>query len=400
MTITDSLPDVPPSAFEQLVALGWQINANQYKAVHLAAKYDDEAEWFYQGLKSAAFGISRELQIHSTTAREWIRVGHSLRCLPIIDAAFAANEISYAKTRTLTRWADEENEQQLLDLAHHHSAERLTVAIAKVLDHDSPDSDEQRDQHHHDCRSFTSYTDGDGMTVIRIVLPPSNAKPILAAIDKLVDQIASTPAEDAAAESVAEPTTQSGQNAPAEAPTPTCSKSFPTTLQQLRRRWQPTVEGNDCYLPGLWQQRADAFMALFLGIDIDLTTEVVIHIRGDGNTFNDGTPITNNAIARQLDHTYIRLLIHDAQGHPIDATNKRRHPTTRQARLVDAQHHHQCVDCGSTDLLEYDHNPPYEQSGHTITTELKPRCKPCHRARHRHDHCHDHCHGDPHGLAA
>ena len=38
------------------------------------------------------------------------------------DAAFAANEISYAKTRTLTRWADEDNEQQLLDLAHHPKA--------------------------------------------------------------------------------------------------------------------------------------------------------------------------------------------------------------------------------------------------------------------------------------
>ncbi len=415
MTTTHSLPVRAPSAFEQLVALGWQINANQYKAVHLAAQYEEEAEWFYDGLKSAALGISRELQIHSTTAREWIRVGHSLRYLPLIDAAFAANEISYAKTRTLTRWADEHNEQQLLDLAHQHSAERLTTAIAKVLDHNSPESDEARDQQHHDNRSFDSYTDGDGMVVIRVVLPPSNAKPILAAVNKLVQRIAKTPAnsdsegntaeenpiEDAPAEALDQQkvadhpksATQSDQDAPAEAPTLTPRMRFPTTLKELSRRWQPPQDSDNWYIPAPWQQRADAFMALFLGIDIDLTTEVVIHIRGDGNTFNDGTPITTNAIARQLDDAFIRFLIHDAQGHPIDATNKRRHPTTRQARLVDEQHNHQCVECGSTDNLEYDHNPPYQQTRHTVTTELEPRCPPCHRARHRHDQ-------GPHDLAA
>lgn len=37
----------------------------------------------------------------------------------------------------------------------------------------------------------------------------------------------------------------------------------------------------------------------------------------------------------------------------------------------------------TTDLLELDHNPPYEQTKHTITTQLEPRCAPCHRARYR-----------------
>ena len=394
---TDALPDLPPSAFDQLIALGWQINANQYKAVHLAAQYDDEHQWFHQGFSSAALGIARELEIHTTTAREWIRVGHSLRYLPLIDAAFAANDISYAKTRTLTRWADQDNEQQLLDLAHDRSAERLTtaIAIAKLLDHNSPDSDEARDRRHHDARCLSSYTDGDGMVVIRVVLPPSNAKPILAAVDKLVQQIAKTPADSQHApagasdqQRVTEPqasTAQSDQDAPAGTPKPASRKPFPQTLQELRQRWQPAPD-DDWYFPAPWQQRADAFMALFLGIDSKLTTEVVIHIRGDGNTFDDGTPITTNAIARQLDDAYIRLLIHDVEGRPIDASNRRRHPTTRQARLVGEQHHHQCIDCGTTDLLEFDHNPPYEQTGHTITTELEPRCAPCHRARHRLEH--------------
>lgn len=95
--------------------------------MHLAGRYDDELEWFAQGLPNPAAGIAERLQIHNSTAREWIRIGHSLRELSLIDAAFRANEISYAKARILTRSADPENEEQLLTLAENRSANRLTT---------------------------------------------------------------------------------------------------------------------------------------------------------------------------------------------------------------------------------------------------------------------------------
>lgn len=136
-------------------------------------------------------------------------------------------------------------------------------------------------------------------------------------------------------------------------------------------------------IPTLTQQRADAFTVLFLELDIALTTEVVIHVRGNGNSFDDGTPITTNAIARRLDASFVRLLIHDAERRPIKASSRRRHPTTRQNRVVMETHDHQCVDCARPDLIELDHNPAYHLTRRTITTELESRCAPCHRARHR-----------------
>ena len=154
-------------------------------------------------------------------------------------------------------------------------------------------------------------------------------------------------------------------------------------LRELKARWQPADDAP--FIPTMAQQRADAFALLFLGTDVAITTEVVIHVRGDGNTFDDGTPLTNNAIIKQLDNSFIRMMIHDNNRTPIDATNKRRHPTTRQKRVVLEAHDHKCVDCDTTDLLELDHNPPYEHTRHTVTTELEPRCAPCHRARHRHE---------------
>lgn len=371
---------------EELMALGWEINANQYRLVHLAARFDEELEWFRRGLKSASHWIAQQLEIQSSTAREWIRVGHALRHLPLIDAALAAQEISYAKARILTRWAGPDNEERLLALALERSADRLSTAIARSLADDG-ETDEERDARLHEARSVTTWTDGDGMTIVRVVLAPSVAKPVVAAVDELVRRIARTPLDDTAdpsadasdGPSVAVHVTESDGNASVNE-----QDSLPTTLRELRRRWQP-ADIDDRVIPSLAQQRADAFVALFMGLPVDLTTEVVVHVRGDGTTFDDGTPTTDHAILRQLDHAFIRLLIHDAERRPVNASSRRRHPTTRQRRVVMEAHRHECVDCQSTDLLELDHNPPWRQTLHTVTDELEPRCAPCHRARSRFD---------------
>lgn len=105
---------------------------------------------------------------------------------------------------------------------------------------------------------------------------------------------------------------------------------------------------------------------------------------GDGKTLDDGTPIPDSVVADLIPQSFISALIHDSEGSPIDATNRRHHPTRRLKRLVKARDEH-CVDCGRHDLLAYDHQPTYEQTSHTITTELKLRCAPCHTNRHRNE---------------
>lgn len=380
----------------EIAVLGTEINSNQYRIVRLAARYDSELDWYREGFSTAGLAIAQTLDIHTSTAREWIRVGHALDELPRIDRAFRDNELSYAKTRILTRWATPETEDELLEIANERSANRLTAAVAKHL---ARDEDEvERDQRHHEERSVTVHTDGNGMVIIRAALPPHLGKAVAAALDSVMQQVAATPVDAPCSRSadevapagpgasadahqprpVAESNTQGGQKASADAPTePLCQR-----LRELQR-WQP--EGVETHIPTMAQQRADAFALLFLGSGADITTEVLIHVRGDGTTFDDGTPITNNAVCQQLDQAFIRMLIHDENRKPIDATNRRRHPTPRQKRVVLEAHNHECVDCQSTELLELDHNPPYDQTHHTVTTELEPRCAPCHRARHRQD---------------
>lgn len=407
-SVSAIIPDLKGPASVALEVLGSELHANQYRAVHLAAAYDDELEWLRKGLSNPALGIARRLQLHASTAREWIRIGHSLRYLPAIDAAFRDREVSYAKVRILTRWADPDNERELLQLALDRSADRLTTAIAQLLAED--EDDDARDQRHHESRGLTSFTTGDGMVVIRVVLPPASAKPLLAAVNELVGQIAQIPMEeelvsDQSADNhsvenlpvpsadgsrrrnVAEKpiaSTQCGGNASADAldcPSPPSDEALRQRVNGLQRRWPTMCDRH--HIPSLAQQRVDALMILFGGLNVAVRTEVVVHVRGDGNTFDDGTPITDSALARQLDGSFIRLLIHDAEQRPINASSRRRHPTTRQKRVVLEAYNHECVDCSSTDLIEFDHNPPYHQTRHTITDELEPRCAPCHRARHR-----------------
>ncbi|MEM9201831.1 MAG: hypothetical protein AAGC53_09225 [Actinomycetota bacterium] len=252
------------------------------------------------------------------------------------------------------------------------------------------------------------------MTVLRIALPPSVAKPIVAAVDELVRQVASMPWNDedemrdppagaSGRRRVAAASTLGDEDPPAgagdhlsvasDSPPAVESGAVPrpaddgppdlaATLRELRHRWQPTG-GDDGFIPTLGQQRADAFAAMFLRLGIGLTIEVVVHVRGDGSTFDDGTPTTQHAVLRQLDRSFVRLLIHDAERRPVNASSRRRFPTVRQRRVVLEAHGHECVDCQSTELLELDHNPPYQLTRRTRTDELEPRCAPCHRARHR-----------------
>ena len=88
-----------------------------------------------------------------------------------------------------------------------------------------------------------------------------------------------------------------------------------------------------------------------------------------------------SVVERIAPEAFIRALIHDADNRPINASAKRRHPTTRQKRVV-KERDRVCVDCGATTLHHYDHVPDFDVTSHTVVDELQLRCAPCHQRRH------------------
>jgi len=304
---------------------------SQYELVVLAAEFADSPERAVTGSPTAAHWLAAIADIEPCTAREWIRIGKKLQGLPATADAFKRGEISYSKVRTLTRLATSDNEHELLDIATTTTAADLGRALAAWLHRNSEPEDLAA--HHHRQRSVKWRTEPDGMVHFNLQLPPLLAGLLI------------------------------------------------TFLTTWVMRTKPAKDAADAW-PTVAQQHADALEALVTQGAGTIDTEVVIHVRGDGNTLDDGTPIPDSVVADLIPESFISALVHDSQGNPIDATNRRRHPNRRQKRLVKERDQH-CVDCGRADLLEYDHVPAYETTGHTITSELERRCAPCHHKRHR-----------------
>jgi hypothetical protein len=320
---------------DRIVLLGRTIGRDQYQLIKLVVDFEFSAEWYADGSRTAAHWIATKLDVTVATAREWIRVGRDLRELPVIDSAFADERISYSKVRALTRLATAANEDELCQLAEGIPAGFLGRALAAWSQKN--DSDVIRDARQQHDRRMVWSVEPDGMVVVSARLPPSGAGNFMAAIDAVV----------------------------------------------MGRAARPKVRSLDdqSLFPSLAQQRADALVHIAMSGGVEVSTEVVLHVRADGCTLDDGTPITGSAVERVAPAAFIRALVHDADRRPINASSRQRHPSNRQKRVV-KERDRACVDCGATHLLEYDHVPDFGVTKRTVVDELQVRCAPCHRARH------------------
>lgn len=303
---------------------------SQYRLVVLAADFADSDEWVPES-PTAAHWLAGVADVEPCTAREWIRIGHKLRALPAVAEAFAAGVVSYSKVRTLTRFATPDNESALLQIALDVPAAELgrRLAVWFKAHHDLDDLE----AHQHSMRSVKWRTEADGMVVFTLRLTPLVAGVLISMLTRIVMR---------------------------SRPRPDKEQTWPSTAQQY----------------------ADAVEEILLDGGGRIETELVLHVRGDGATLDDGTPIADSVVERLAPSSFLRTMIHDARRNPVDVSNRRRHPTTRQKRLV-KERDRVCRDCGSHELLHYDHVPDFEESHHTITDELELRCAPCHHRRHR-----------------
>ncbi|MGI9604450.1 MAG: DUF222 domain-containing protein [Acidimicrobiales bacterium] len=309
---------------------------SQQRLVTLSAQFADSNEWVLAGAPTAAHWLASACDVAVCTAREWIRIGRQLRSLPETAAAFAEGDLSYSKVRALTRVVTPDNEAELSVLARDVAAGDVSRELASWLSQNL--EPEELARHQQRQRSVRWRTEPDGMVVFTLRLRPLVAGYLIAALTALV----------------------------------------------MKHRGPVTLRGRDASAgawPSLAQQRADAMECLVSDGAGSIDTEVVIHVRGDGSELDDGTPIADSEVARLLPESFVRILVHDADRRPINASGRQRHPTTRQRRVV-KERDRICVDCGGNSLLEYDHVPGYDETGHTRVDELELRCAACHHRRH------------------
>ena len=316
-----------------------QISLDMSAFIQLLVEFDLSGEWAFDGSPTCAHWVGERVDAEVSTAREWLRIGHALSTVDEIARRFGDGRLSYSKVRALTRVANAANQHELCAIAERVKAGHLPTALAQWLTRN--ESDDDRKTRHRASTKFGWRLAPDGMVEGWLRLPPETGGALTTTIETQVMRA------------------ERGEDASMDAPDSPSVAKWPT-------------------MP---QQRADALLALVTGGGANLTAELIIHIRGDGCNLDDGTPIADSVVAQLVPEAFLRVLIHDAESRPINASGRQRHPTERQKRVV-RERDRRCVECGSTTLLQYDHDPDFDETKHTIIEELKVRCWRCHKARH------------------
>lgn len=333
-----SAAELPWDVLEtEIVSLVGRLSDATFDLLVLVGELDARGAWAMRGALSCASWLTHTCDIEPSTARNQVRVARAMREYPALHAAMAAGDISYSKARVLVAHLSDAHADELVELASTTPASRLRTAIA-AWSHRN-ETDDEIDRRHQRERSVSWRTDADGMITITARLAPAEAGKVCAAIDKYLA----------------------------------------TNRDETRDR----VPVETLRPPSLAQQRADALVRVCTtDVGGSVQPEVVVHVSENGNTLADGTPLTDHAVARLLPESFVSLLLHDAGRQPIDASPRRRFPTRRQQRVVDARSA-ECAHpgCHARVFLQYDHIVAYDDGGPTVVENLQRLCGPHNRAK-------------------
>lgn len=180
-----SYPDEDEMLGQEITLLAGQINAANHRLLKLIAQFDERKAWSGGGtVRSCAHWLNWKCGIALGAAREKVRVAQCLATLPVIDAAFAAGEISYSKVRAMTRVATPENEDFLLSIAQHGTASHVEKVVGKYRNVRAA-GDETAEPEQDNARKLVYYQDSDGMWVIHAKLPPEAGALVVKAIEAI-----------------------------------------------------------------------------------------------------------------------------------------------------------------------------------------------------------------------
>src|SRR5262249_36203665 len=126
--LNDTFPLNPTAEMDRLgneiAELSAHLEAATARLLDLIREFDARGGWG-NGFRSCAHWLSWRVGLDLGAAREKVRVARALGQLPLLAAALACGELSYAKVRALTRVATAETEARLLTVGRHGTAEHV-----------------------------------------------------------------------------------------------------------------------------------------------------------------------------------------------------------------------------------------------------------------------------------
>jgi Domain of unknown function (DUF222)/HNH endonuclease len=166
---------------DEIATLASHIYAGTCRWLELVAELDRRGRLV--GCSTAEW-LAWRCALTPRAAREHVRVARCLGELPLIHAAFAHGELSYAKVRALTRVADAGSEEELLELARHMTASQLERAVRAYRQVTAREADALH------AFAYVGYTwEEDGSLVLRARLAPEEGALFVRALEAARDRL-------------------------------------------------------------------------------------------------------------------------------------------------------------------------------------------------------------------
>jgi hypothetical protein len=181
-------PDVLTSLADRIAKLSARLNADSYRLLALIAEFDRLEGWKREGFASCVSWLAYRTQIDKMTAREKVRVARALTVLPKTSEAMGRGELSFSQVRAITRAADPESEEELLELARTMSAAQLEK-LARSWKKLTRDGEALREERIHESRTLSIFPDDEGAYLIRGRLEPQVAVLLMRAIEAASDAL-------------------------------------------------------------------------------------------------------------------------------------------------------------------------------------------------------------------
>ncbi len=172
---------------DAIAELSAHIQAATYRLLVLIREFDQRGGWG-TGFRSCAHWLNWRTGLDLGAAREKVRVARALEDLPRISDAMRQGKLSYSKVRALTRVAKPENETELLEFALSGTAAHVESLVRawRRVDRFAAMEEGQRIHEH---RSLSTYTDEDGMLVLRGRLTPEVGAMFTKAIEAAMEAL-------------------------------------------------------------------------------------------------------------------------------------------------------------------------------------------------------------------
>jgi Domain of unknown function (DUF222)/HNH endonuclease len=177
---------------DEIAVLAAQVDVGTHRLLGCIRRFDESEEWGHQGARTCADWLAWRIGLAPGAAREKVRVARALGRFPAIDAAMASGRLSYAKVRALTRIATATNEARLVEIALAATGaqlERMCRRFRRLIDDGAIPGLEPAVDPSGDPRGVCVRNTDAGHVRIEVTLDPADAALVLAAIDRVRDEL-------------------------------------------------------------------------------------------------------------------------------------------------------------------------------------------------------------------